>query len=43
MVEYKKFNRHKSKHSLVGLEISSMNGKHYPMPIKPRRLGKKIS
>lgn len=38
MVEYKKFTRHKSKHSLVGLEIPSMNGKHYPMPIKSEQI-----
>jgi UDP-galactopyranose mutase len=35
MVEYKKFTRHKSPTSLVGLEIPAMNGgKHYPMPFK---------
>ena len=34
MVEYKKFTHHKSPTSLVGLEIPSMNGKHYPLPFK---------
>jgi UDP-galactopyranose mutase len=32
MVEYKKFTHHKSPTSLVGLEIPSFNGKHYPLP-----------
>jgi UDP-galactopyranose mutase len=32
IVEYKKFTRHKSKNSLIGLEIPSKNGKHYPLP-----------
>lgn len=34
LVEYKKFTRHKSPTSLVGMEIPSLNGKHYPMPFK---------
>jgi len=34
LVEYKKFTKHKSKTSLVGMEIPSMNGKHYPLPFK---------
>jgi UDP-galactopyranose mutase len=34
MVEYKKFSHHKSPTSLVGLEIPSFNGKHYPLPFK---------
>jgi UDP-galactopyranose mutase len=34
MVEYKKFTHHKSPTSLVGLEIPSFNGKHYPLPFK---------
>lgn len=34
MVEYKKFTKHKSPHSLIGLEIPSLNGKHYPLPFK---------
>lgn len=34
LVEYKKFTHHKSPTSLVGLEIPSMNGKHYPLPFK---------
>jgi len=34
LVEYKKFTRHKSKTSLIGMEIPSKNGKYYPLPIK---------
>ena len=34
MVEYKKFTHHRSPTSLVGLEIPSMSGKHYPLPFK---------
>ena len=34
LVEYKKFTKHKSKTSLVGMEIPSKNGKHYPVPFK---------
>lgn len=34
LVEYKKFTKHKSKTSLVGMEIPSLNGKHYPIPFK---------
>jgi UDP-galactopyranose mutase len=34
LVEYKKFTKHKSKTTLVGMEIPSMNGKHYPIPFK---------
>ena len=34
LVEYKKFTRHKSPHSLIGMEIPSTNGKHYPLPMK---------
>lgn len=34
LVEYKKFTHHKSEHSLIGLEIPSKNGKHYPLPMK---------
>lgn len=32
LVEYKKFSHHKSPTSLVGMEIPSFNGKHYPLP-----------
>jgi UDP-galactopyranose mutase len=32
LVEYKKFTHHKSKNSLIGMEIPSLNGKHYPLP-----------
>ena len=34
LVEYKKFTHHKSPTSLVGMEIPSMNGRHYPLPFK---------
>lgn len=32
IVEYKKFTHHKSPTTLLGLEIPSSNGKHYPLP-----------
>ena len=34
LVEYKKFTKHKSNTSLIGMEIPSKNGKHYPVPFK---------
>ena len=34
LVEYKKFSQHKSPTTLIGMEIPSMNGKYYPLPIK---------
>ena len=34
LVEYKKFTRHKSKNTLIGLEIPSVNGRYYPVPFK---------
>ena len=34
IVEYKKFTLHESEHTLIGIEIPSMNGRHYPLPIK---------
>jgi UDP-galactopyranose mutase len=34
LVEYKKFTKHKSKTTLIGMEIPSLNGKHYPIPFK---------
>jgi UDP-galactopyranose mutase len=34
LVEYKKFTQHKSKTSLIGMEVPSMNGKYYPLPFK---------
>ncbi len=34
LVEYKKFTHHKSSHTLIGMEIPSLNGKHYPLPMK---------
>lgn len=34
IVEFKKLTLHKSKTSLLGLEIPSKNGKHYPLPFK---------
>jgi len=32
LVEYKKFTRHKSKNTLIGMEIPSNNGRFYPVP-----------
>ncbi len=37
LVEYKKFTKHKSKTTLLGMETPSMNGKHYPLPIKSHK------
>jgi len=34
LVEYKKFTHHKSPTTLIGMEVPSMKGKYYPMPIK---------
>ncbi len=34
IVEYKKFTHHSSASTLIGLEIPSLNGRHYPLPIK---------
>lgn len=34
LVEYKKFTKHKSNTSLIGMEIPSKYGKHYPVPFK---------
>ncbi len=34
LVEYKKFTKHKSDTTLIGMEIPSKNGKHYPLPFK---------
>jgi UDP-galactopyranose mutase len=33
LVEYKRFTQHKSPTTLIGLEIPSSNGRHYPVPI----------
>ena len=39
LVEYKKFTRHKSKNSLIGMEIPVINGGcDYPMPIKKEQI-----
>ena len=38
LVEYKKFTKHKSKTSLVGMEIPSRNGRFYPVPFKKEQL-----
>ncbi|MBP2294301.1 FAD-dependent oxidoreductase [Azospirillum rugosum] len=32
LVEYKKFTRHQSPTTLIGMEIPSFNGRHYPLP-----------
>jgi len=34
LVEYKKFTRHKSSSTLIGMELPSNNGRFYPIPIK---------
>jgi UDP-galactopyranose mutase len=34
IVEYKKFSNYQAPTTLIGLEIPSGNGKHYPLPIK---------
>ena len=34
IVEYKKFTQHRAPTTLIGLEIPSLNNKHYPLPIK---------
>ncbi len=34
LVEYKKFTHHQSPTSLVGMEVPSLNGKYYPMPVR---------
>ena len=34
LVEYKKFTKFKSKSSLIGMEVPSKNGMHYPLPFK---------
>lgn len=35
LVEYKKFTKHKSRTTLIGMEIPKLgNGKHYPLPFK---------
>ncbi len=42
LVEYKKFTKHKSNTSLVGMEVPSLNGRYYPIPIsKEHKLAKK--
>ena len=38
IVEYKKFTKHKSHNTLLGLEMVSNNGKHYPMPFKSEQI-----
>lgn len=34
LVEYKKMTHHRSPTTLIGMEIPSMNGRHYPLPFK---------
>lgn len=34
LVEYKKFTRHKSRNTLIGIEMPSNNGRFYPVPFK---------
>lgn len=42
LVEYKRFTKHNSPTTLVGMEIPSLNGKHYPLPfISEQNLARK--
>ena len=34
LVEYKKFTRHKSPNTIIGMEVPSNNGRYYPVPFK---------
>lgn len=34
LVEYKKFTRHQSNNTLIGMELPSNNGRYYPVPFK---------
>lgn len=34
LVEYKKFTNHQAPTTLIGMEVPSANGRHYPMPFK---------
>ncbi len=39
LVEYKKFTHHKSRNSLIGMEIPTLGGgKHYPLPFKNEQI-----
>ncbi|WP_404421977.1 UDP-galactopyranose mutase [Nibricoccus sp. IMCC34717] len=33
LVEYKRFTHHRSSSTLIGMEIPSLNGRHYPLPL----------
>ena len=37
LVEYKKFTRHQSPSTLVGIEIPSTNGRYYPLPFRSEK------
>ncbi len=37
LVEYKKFSHHESPTTLIGMEIPSLNGRHYPLPIQSQQ------
>jgi UDP-galactopyranose mutase len=42
LVEYKKLTHHQSPTTLIGMEIPSFNGKHYPLPyLKEQELARK--
>ena len=42
IVEYKKFTHHESSSTLLGLEVPSLNGKHYPLPfLSEQKLARK--
>ncbi|MDC1003218.1 UDP-galactopyranose mutase [Candidatus Pelagibacter sp.] len=38
LVEYKKFTRHKSNNTLIGMELPSSNGRYYPVPFKKEQI-----
>lgn len=38
LVEYKKFTKHKSKTTLIGMEIPSKNGRYYPVPFRSEQI-----
>jgi len=37
IVEYKKFTRYKSPHTLLSLEFPSMSGRYYPLPVRDQQ------
>jgi UDP-galactopyranose mutase len=37
IVEYKKFTRYQSPHTLLSIEVPSSSGKYYPLPVKEQQ------